>query len=134
MAKYHANGVTISPDVPSTQSRTRISYNGLLSQSGATEVYAHVGYGRRWENATDYKMTKTSHGFEALISIPQHADSLNVCFKDAANNWDNNTGTNYTFNIAPAVRHSVEFANEVSVWNDVVSRCRSGIARWFDEK
>ena len=115
MAKFHKNGgVFLYPAVPSNQSLCKLTYNGLLSQSGATEVYAHVGYGRRWENTQDYKMTKTTRGFEATIPI-QHADTLNVCFKDSANNWDNNAGANYSFLISNSdCGSNLEVANEIS--------------------
>ena len=139
MDNYHDNGVIIYPAVPSTQSKCQITYNGLLPQNGATEVYAHVGYGSSWENTQDYKMTKTTRGFEAPIPMPKHADNLNICFKDAANNWDNNTGTNYSFVVSnPNVNYSLEFADEISPSNDMVIRCHSSfskvkkvISRWF---
>ena len=129
MVNYHNNGVIIYPAVPSTKSNFQITYNGLLPQNGATEVYAHVGYGRSWENVQDYKMTKTNHGFEVSIPMWQHADSLNICFKDAANNWDNNTGTNYSFVVSnPHVNSSLEFADEISPADDMSVRCRSNLA------
>jgi hypothetical protein len=130
MAKYHANGVSIYPAVPSVQSTSQITYKGLLPESGATEVYAHVGYGRKWTNTHDYKMTKGDQGFEVLIPIPQHADSLNICFKDAANNWDNNSGSNYSFTVvgSPDTNSTLEFADEISVWDDIMNRCRSNIS------
>ncbi|SMC88240.1 carbohydrate-binding protein [Sporomusa malonica] len=130
MAKCPAkNCVTIHPEVPSNQSIAKITYNGLLPKSGATEVYAHVGYGRMWENTQDYKMTKTAHGFDVLIPIPEHADSLNICFKDAANNWDNNAGTNYSFVIStPSTDHSLEFAAEISMWDNMINHCESNLS------
>ncbi len=41
-------------------------------------------------------MTRTDKGFEVSIPVLK-ADKLNVCFKDCANNWDNNSGKNYIF-------------------------------------
>ncbi|WP_425059161.1 hypothetical protein SCACP_38280 [Sporomusa carbonis] len=129
MAKYHANGVFIYPAVPPAQSISRIIYNGLLPKSGATEVYAHVGLGRSWESIRDYKMTKTAHGFEASIPIPPNADILHVCFKDAANNWDNNAGANYSFIVGPPNdNYSLEIADEISIWDDIIDRCRSNLS------
>ncbi|VBB06953.1 Hypothetical protein LUCI_2195 [Lucifera butyrica] len=135
MEKYHANGVTIYPTIPSSQNTSRIMYNGLLYQNGATEVYAHIGYGRRWENQQDYKMRKTPHGFETSVPVP-YTDTLNICFKDAANNWDNNAGANYSFFVAPPPQPdntSFEAAEEVGVWNNVRTRCRAAFSRWFGE-
>lgn len=97
--RYAAKGVRISPANPSSQDAVEIVYDGLLPRSGATEVYAHVGFDSDWKATDDYRMKKTSDGFETSVSLPQYADTLNVCFKDAANNWDNNSGSNYTFEI-----------------------------------
>lgn len=129
MVSYHDNGVIIYPAVPSAQSNSKIIYNGLLPQKGAKEVYAHVGYGPNWENVQDYKMTQEAHGFEAAISIPQRAASLHICFKDGANNWDNNAGANYSFVVSnPNVNCALEVADEISPLNDVTASQRSSLA------
>jgi Carbohydrate binding domain (family 25). len=39
------------------------------------------------------------HGFQATILLPQNAAALEVFFKDSAGNWDNNSGSNYIFEI-----------------------------------
>ncbi|MBP2644934.1 MAG: hypothetical protein H6Q75_374 [Firmicutes bacterium] len=95
--EYVANGVTINPAIPSPFDDVELFYNGILTQTGATDIYAHVGFGMEWLGSSDYKMEKTEHGYKAKIYIPSNAENLNVCFKDAANNWDNNTGSNYSF-------------------------------------
>lgn len=95
---YISNGITVNPAFPSVGDQAKITYDGLLSKSGATDILAHIGYGNRWENVFDYRMNRTSTGFEATISVSS-ADTLNVCFKDCANNWDNNSGRNYTFDV-----------------------------------
>lgn len=95
---YLSNGISLVPSIPSAGDTAKITYDGLLSKSGATHVYAHVGFGSKWENTHDYYMGKTSTGFE--VSIPVlNSDTLNLCFKDCANNWDNNSGRNYSFDI-----------------------------------
>ena len=43
-------------------------------------------------------MEKTELGFQAEIDLPEE-DSLNFCFKDGENNWDNNENANYVFPI-----------------------------------
>lgn len=114
--KYSSMGVTISPATPSEQSIVRITYNGLLVQRGATDVFAHVGYGYKWEKANDYKMLKTPDGFEVSIDIPRYTDRVNICFKDTANNWDNNAGANYSFEVRPLdVKYSFDYEHEVSM-------------------
>lgn len=97
--EYMSNGVTITPSIPSPGENVTIMYDGLLSKSGAHHVFAHIGYGSSWENKSFYRMDKTSMGFETTIPI-NNSDTLNICFKDCANNWDNNTGKNYTFDIS----------------------------------
>lgn len=95
---YIENGVIIAPNVVAAGEKTTVKYKGLLYNSGADEVYLRLGYGSDWKDQKDVKMTKTSDGFEAQIPITS-PDKLNLVFKDSANNWDNNSGTNYSFNI-----------------------------------
>ena len=95
---YIKNGVVINPSAPSTGEKVKIIYDGLLSKSGATHVYARIGYGSRWENSQDVLMIKTGTGFETTIPVLR-ADTLNVAFKDCANHWDNNSGMNYSFDV-----------------------------------
>lgn len=97
---YIANGLYVNPSIPTVGEKIKVSYDGLLSKSGATHVYAHVGYGSKWDNTCDYQMTKTGMGFEVSIPVSR-PDVLNVCFKDCANNWDNNSGKNYSFEVTP---------------------------------
>lgn len=92
---YKSNGITIKPATFSVGDKIKLTYNGLLSESGAEEVFAHIGWGESWENLDDIKMSKTKSGFTATISI-ESMNELNLCFKDAMNNWDNNNGCNYT--------------------------------------
>jgi len=95
---YMNNGVYISPAIPSAGDSAKIVYDGLLSKSGAAHVYARIGYGSKWDNLHDYPMSRSNMGFEATIPVIK-SDTLNVCFKDCANNWDNNSGRNYSFDV-----------------------------------
>ena len=95
---YLSNGVTVVPAVPTVGDRVTIMYDGLLSKSGASHIYAHVGFDNEWKNLHDHSMSRSSMGFEAQIPV-EHADTLNICFKDCAGNWDNNSGINYSFDI-----------------------------------
>jgi hypothetical protein len=96
--EYLANGVILTPANPEAYENVTIVYNGLLSKSGATELYAHVGFGPDWQGAQDLKMIRTKSGYEATIPAA-NAESLNVAFKDPLNNWGNNYGQNYIFNV-----------------------------------
>lgn len=104
---YVSSGVSISPTIPAVHQEVRITYNGLLFQNGASDVYAHVGFGNDWKSTTDYKMNRTTKGFEITLPIAIYTDSINVCFKDSSNNWDNNLGSNYSF---PVKKHSVDYS------------------------
>jgi len=90
--EFWNNGVSLTQK----DNSLRVSYQGLLANSGAPEVYAHVGYGLDWQGTNDYKMHKTAHGFEVEIPWNPKDTSVNVCFKDTASNWDNNNGSNYS--------------------------------------
>ena len=92
---YKSNGITVSPATFSYGDKIKVTYNGLLSQAGADEIYAHIGWGDNWDNVNDVKMSKTKTGFTATITADY--SSLNLCFKDTCNNWDNNNGNNYVY-------------------------------------
>lgn len=97
--EYVSNGVSISPVVPAPGDNVKISYDGILSKSGATDILAHVGYGNSWSNVYDYRMVRSGTGFEVTVPVSD-SDTMNLCFKDCANNWDNNSGRNYSFDIS----------------------------------
>ncbi|MGI6706007.1 MAG: carbohydrate-binding family 25 protein [Clostridia bacterium] len=79
----------------------RIIYNGFLVKNGAKNLYAVVKYGSNdlSQDAQVYPMRMLGEQkFELLLSIPQ-TTQVNIAFKDEANNWDNNFGSNYTFDV-----------------------------------
>lgn len=80
-------------------SKVQVTYNGLLANSGAQEVYAVIGFGdnNNWKNVSTFPMkSKNRQMYE--ISIPsKDAGQINVAFKDSADNWDNNSGKNYSY-------------------------------------
>lgn len=97
-AKYLENGIILTPAVPAKGETSLVVYNGLLAKNGAEKVYIHVGFGDEWKKSTDYKMIKTGEGFEVSVPVAI-ANTMNMCFKDNANNWDNNAGENYSFSV-----------------------------------
>lgn len=82
-------------------SNVKISYTGNLFQDGSDQVFIHFGFGDNWDNVSDMEMTKTDLGFQANLQLLS-SNSLNLCFRNQDNNWDNNNGQNYTFNIEEA--------------------------------
>ena len=78
--------------------KVKISYTGKLFQEVSQEVTIHYGFGVNWDNVNDVVMEKTDLGFQAEITLGE-GDTFNFCFKDENDNWDNNEGHNYIFNL-----------------------------------
>lgn len=80
----------------------QISYEGLLSKSGAGQMYTHLGYGSNegWSNIQDIPMSMSDKGWYCdLVPDASTAARLNFCFHDGANHWDNNYGHNWSLTI-----------------------------------
>lgn len=95
-------GVFVSPLPITKGDKVTLKYNGLLSRAGATQVFAHIGYGTKdWIGVQDIPMTKEPDGTWTVdIQIAKDQISpLNVCFRDSAHNWDNNYGNNWSFQL-----------------------------------
>jgi len=93
-------GITVSP-VPLTMGeRVTVKYQGLLAQSGAEQLYLHKGYGpgHSWSSIEDLPMQKNNGVWEVQF-VADNASRLNFCFKDNAENWDNNNGRNWSLEI-----------------------------------
>ena len=78
--------------------KVKISYTGSLFNQGSDNVFLHYGFGLNWDNVSDVQMEKTDLGFQAEIELIS-SDSLNLCFRNSENVWDNNNGQNYVFNL-----------------------------------
>lgn len=82
-----------------SETQAKINYNGLLAKSGAQQVYGVFGFGsnQNWENVSTIPLNKSADGgFSSIIPVEQ-GKNINFAFKDPAENWDNNSGMNYTF-------------------------------------
>ena len=93
-------------------SKVKISYTGKLFEENSKNVYLHYGYGINWDNISDVEMTKSELGYQAEIEL-MSSDSLNLCFRNSNNEWDNNGNANYIFPI-----EKVELALVVQEQND----------------
>mgnify|MGYP000893675730 CR=1 FL=1 len=93
--RYQNNGVYLSKVSDTTAA---LKYDGLLAKAGADDVYSVIGYGSNsnWENVQTIRMNRFGNSFHADIPT-MHGMNINVAFKDSADNWDNNSGMNYTF-------------------------------------
>lgn len=77
----------------------RLVYSGVLAESGPEQIYAVVGYGNNlnWENVQEFPMYSTSPNKYELMLPVTRTGNINIVFKDSSNNWDNNSGLNYSF-------------------------------------
>ena len=94
-------------------SKVKISYTGKFFQENSQDVYVHYGFGNEWNNINDTKMEKTELGFQTEIQL-EGGETLNLCFKNEVDEWDNNDGTNYIFQIE-------KVPNELIVLDDSTS-------------
>lgn len=76
----------------------KISYTGKFFENDSDEVFIHYGFGKDWDNLSEVKMEKTELGFQTEISLLE-SDTFNFCFRNSANEWDNNNSENYIFEL-----------------------------------
>lgn len=91
------NRISINPDKAKRGRDVEIRYNGLLVNSGADSVYLHYGFDG-FNNPRTVSMERKYDGFYREIPV-QGNKEINFCFKDSANNWDNNNGWNWLCSI-----------------------------------
>lgn len=96
---YADKGIELSNQKIRTGDVLTLTYSGLLAASGADRVFIHYGYGDSWDELKTEEMINDNGRFTARIELKK-AGSLNVCFKDSANNWDNNSNENYCFKVS----------------------------------
>ena len=96
----HSSEVRVEPEDINPGDKIRVDYNGLLAQNGASQIYLHRGIsqGDSWHEIDDVEMRYEDGRWTTEIEV-EDADKLNFCFKDSANNWDNNSGYNWTYAI-----------------------------------
>jgi len=97
----HPGGVTVDPVPITAGEEVTVLYNGPLGKEGKGQVYLHYGFGRHdnWKNVSEVQMKKTGRGWVSSARMPEREDRFNFCFRDSAQNWDNNSGTNWSFEI-----------------------------------
>ena len=94
--------------------KLKISYLGYLYQNQSEEVYMHYGFGMQWDNISDIKMEKTELGFQCEINVDS-SDTLNLCFNNGGDVWDNNNGENYIFPIEKCTEEDEKLNEELSL-------------------
>lgn len=112
-------------------SKLKISYVGALYQNASEDVFLHYGFGTNWDNVSDIKMQKTELGFQCEIEIIE-SDLLNLCFRNANNEWDNNNGENYTFSIEKVEKEDIEdTCTDLVVTKDSGMQIRKGLSKTY---
>lgn len=79
-------------------STVKISYIGKFFEDNSDEVFIHYGFGPNWDHLNEIKMEKTDLGFQTELELLE-SDSLNFCFRNGENVWDNNDNQNYIFEL-----------------------------------
>lgn len=99
--KVNLGGVSIHYSPQHSTDTVTIDYAGILHNSGAAGVYLRAGInnGYGWQNLHDYPMHRTVSGWQAQVPI-QPGQTIDFCFKDSANNWDNNNQHNWSLTLA----------------------------------
>lgn len=94
-----ANPVDQIPNPTKEEATLRIGYSGLLKNAGADAVYLHYGYDGWNSSIHTVKMNRLANGDFEVDLYPKDQREVNFCFKDSANNWDNNNGWNWTVHL-----------------------------------
>ncbi len=97
----YPGGVVVDPTPITANEEVTVFYNGLLGKESRGQVYLHYGFGghNRWQNTKEMRMQKTGWGWVSSIKMPEDEGRFNFCFRDSVDNWDNNNGTNWSFEI-----------------------------------
>lgn len=90
--------IFFNTDRLTANSTVKISYTGKFFQDESTNVFIRYGFGNEWENQVEAEMVKTDLGFQIEVEL-QDKETFNFCIKNEKDEWDNNDGNNYIFNI-----------------------------------
>lgn len=103
------DGVYVKPTPITYGQQCTIWYSGLLARHGADQVYLHYGFGPGvWKDVRDVPMRRVGWvGDTALWEANLQAKgfgTLEFCFHDSADHWDNNNGHNWVYQIHSGAR------------------------------
>lgn len=93
------DGIYLDPVPVTLGDELKIKYKGLLVNSGTNKIFLHAGYGNSWSREMDLPMKKTRDGGWSIAIPIEEPSSFNFCFRDDAQNWDNNQGKNWTYQV-----------------------------------
>lgn len=98
--------------------KVKVSYTGKFYQGNDNKVFLHYGYGQNWNNLNEVEMAKTDLGYQTELDLIGN-DTINFCFKNQNNEWDNNSGKNYIFNIEP-IPAQTKIVEQTPIFNEIV--------------
>lgn len=92
-----ADGVSISPSLPSTGKPVTIEYSGILADQPDLTLCVAYGTGpNKFTSQQDFRMYKGQNKWSASFDISMNTDTINFAFKDNQGNLDNNNGQCYS--------------------------------------
>jgi len=102
------DGVRVAPMPVTSGANVDITYTGLLARSGADQLYVRCGEGPGpWQNLRDVAMERSgaSGSWHAELKVSQDGGTLEFCFHDGADMWDNNRGRNWSVTVHGGGKH-----------------------------
>ncbi len=94
------SGIAVEPTPITLGDELKIEYRGLLAHSVAEPVYLHYGFGPGdWRFIQDIPMEKDPSGAWTAVVQAGETGRFSFCFRDGAENWDNNDGRNWSYEI-----------------------------------
>lgn len=90
--------IFFNTDKLTPNSKIKISYTGKFFQEKAEKVFIRYGFGENWDNVIEAEMKPSELGFQIEIELID-SDYFDFCFKNEKDEWDNNNGQNYVFEI-----------------------------------
>lgn len=102
------DGIFLDPVPITLGEELKIKYKRTLAETAANKVFLHAGYGSEtWEKVLDIPMKKTRDGAWSITIRVDEPANFNFCFRDDADNWDNNNGKNWSYQVHGRATESV---------------------------
>ena len=95
---HYEHRIAVEPRAPARGQTVRVEYRGLLAQSGADSIWMHCGFDG-WNKVQDVNMSRSGYNNFSCTTKVEGGKEMNLCFKDSADHWDNNSGHNWTIPI-----------------------------------
>ena len=98
IGSFEDHRVSWNPAPSGPGDTVQINYHGILRDSGADSVFLHYSFDNWNTPASTVRMDRSGDRFTTEVKAYGNQE-LNFCFKDSANNWDNNNGSNWTIHL-----------------------------------